>query len=263
MAGISDRIKSMNRRVSRWAQETSTAINEWWEEVNAIQERRNEIREMARERRKLLVELGTKVYSLHRKGKVLNRDLLRDCERIDEIGETVERLEREIAELKRSKSVEPPTEVEVEDETPVVGEEDIETTAGEDIEPEVDEEGAEPCAPAESPADETTDTRAECAPCDEPGGSGEDIEPEVEKEAAMPGAHAQDATEEPEGDVSHAEAAQTRVEKREPTFGASPATGADVPETDKEGAEPCAHAEDAAEGPAEETGGRRPECCEQ
>lgn len=221
MAGISDKIRSMNRRVSRWAQETSTAINEWWEEVNAIQERRNAIREMARERRKLLVELGTKVYSLHRKGKVLNRDLLRDCERIDEIGETVERLEREIAELKRSKSVEPPTEVEVEDETPVVGEEDIETTAG------------------------------------------EDIEPEVEKEAAMPGAHAQDATEEPEGDVSHAEAAQIQVETGEPTFGASPAIGADVPETDKEGAEPCAHAEDAAEGPAEETGGRRPECCEQ
>ncbi|MGC9319354.1 MAG: hypothetical protein ACP5KN_15080 [Armatimonadota bacterium] len=148
MPGIGDQMKSLNRNLSRWARRTGNVVSQWWEEVSAIQERRSEIRELSRERRRLLVEMGTKVYSLHRKGKVQNRDLLGDCERIDEIGDTIERLEQEIAELKRTAAAKPPKTIEVEDESSVVSEEDIEEPAAEEpAEGEAEEGEAE--APAE------------------------------------------------------------------------------------------------------------------
>ncbi|MEA3400493.1 MAG: hypothetical protein U9R79_04535 [Armatimonadota bacterium] len=183
MPGIGDQVKSVNRRVSRWARRTGTLVSQWWEEVSAIQERRSEIRELARERRRLLVEMGTKVYSLHRKGKVQNRDLRGDCERIDDIGESIDRLEQEIAELKRTAAARPPKTIEVEDESPVVGEEDIEEPAAEEPEPEAAEEGAEPCAEPEAPgegeAEEEQETEAPAEGADEGGGdpSGEFFAP--------------------------------------------------------------------------------------
>lgn len=175
MADVGKTVKSMSRRLTRWARRTGGAASEWWDEVNAIQRRRSEIRDLARERQQLLVEMGTKVYSLHRRGKVKNRDLRGDCERIEEIGDDVERLEREIAELKRSQQMQEPTEVEIEDESSVVAEEDIEEpgveepeagepTIGESEEPEAT---APEVMPSEAGAPEAED---EAGAEDEPSG---------------------------------------------------------------------------------------------
>jgi len=172
MSDINEKVKSTTRQVSRWARRTGNLVSQWWEDVNALQTRRSQIRELVRERRQVLTDMGNKVYALHRKGKVQNRDLLADCGRIDRIGEDIARLEREIEELRR-RAAEEPGKVEVGDEAPVVGEEDIETAAVEvevEVEdtPEVEKEATEPCAhaqaPAEGPAeaDEGDDTPAEC-----------------------------------------------------------------------------------------------------
>jgi hypothetical protein len=207
MAGIGEQIKSANRTVSKWAEKTTSAVSEWWEHLNAIQERRDEVRELARERQKLLVEMGAKVYTLHRRGKVQNRDLLRDCDRMDTIGSDIERLEREITELRRLSMASEPRRVVVEDDTPVVGEEDVEVAAVEDT-PETDKEATIPCAHAhtavEGPreGEETAEASVEC-PIEPPAG---DIQQETDKEGAVPCAHAEDAVEGPvEGDdESHA-----------------------------------------------------------
>ena len=172
MSDLNEKVKSTTRQVSRWARRTGSLVSRWWEDVNALQSRRSEIRDLARERRQLLIDMGNKVYALHRRGKVQNRDLLADCDRMDRIGEDIARLEREIEDLKR-RAAEEPGAVEVGDEAPVVGDEDIDTSAFEievqvEAPQETDKEGAEPCAhaqaPVEGPADEDEgdDTRPEC-----------------------------------------------------------------------------------------------------
>jgi predicted transcriptional regulator len=265
MAGIGDQIKSANKSVSKWAKKTTSAVSEWWDEVNAVNERRSEIRDLAREREKLLVEMGTKVYTLHRRGKVQNRDLLNDCERIDDIAETIERLEEEIAELKRQKAQARPREVKVSDESGVVGEEDVEASAAEPSadEPEVEKEATPEDAhtqdAAEGPAE---DVEGEEGPTMAPVSPPEDT-PETDKEAAMPEAHSQDSTEGPAGEAGAADTSKTEAEAPEPDFERVPAGDASEPEVESEDAAPCAHAQAAAEGPAdEEESDAKPGCDE-
>ncbi|MFP4250797.1 MAG: hypothetical protein ACLFU7_14140 [Armatimonadota bacterium] len=301
MAGIGDQLKSAGKNVSKLAQEATGAVSEWWDEVNAINARRAEVRDLAREREKTLVDMGTKVYTLHRHGKVQNKDLLGDCERIDEIGERIDRLEHEIAELKRKSDEAGPSEVEISDESPVVADEDVDVSAAEapaeaeEIEPEVEKEEAVPCAhaqdAAEGPAeDDEAGAPAECEdenevaaePAPEP-----EPKPETESEGAMPEAHSEapvegeeppsmEPTPEPEGEPetdvegsmreAHAEdptegsadeagvadTAKTEVESVEPQFGPAPEGDASEPEVESEESGRCAHADAAAEGPADE-----------
>jgi len=191
MAGIGDQIKSANENVSQWAKKTTSAMTEWWQEVNAVTNRRNKIRDLAREREKLIVEMGTKVYTLHRRDKVQNRDLLADCERVDTIAEDIDRIELEITEIKRRKAEAHTQEVAVIDDTPVVADEDIDAPAAgdADVEPEVADEGAD--------AEASVEDEAEEGPTMEPAEVVEDT-PEVEKEETVPCAHAQAAAEGPE-----------------------------------------------------------------
>jgi len=170
MSDFSEKVKSANRGVSRWARRTGSVVTQWWEEVNTVQERRSRMRRLARERRQLLTDMGSKVYTLHRKGKVQNRDLLADCGKIDQIGEDIERLEEEIAEIKRARAA-APREVEVEDEAPIVADEDADVSAG-----EVEEAPAE--EPEEAPAEEPEEDAAE-----EPE---EDAAKEPEEDAPTP-----------------------------------------------------------------------------
>lgn len=131
MSGINDQFKSAGKTLSEFLKKTTDHVSERWEELTAIQDRRREAWELAREREKLMVEMGAKVYSLHKRDKVKNRDLLSDCERIDTIGSEIARLEREIEELRREKMQAEAPEVEVSDDTPVVDDEDIDTEAAE------------------------------------------------------------------------------------------------------------------------------------
>lgn len=205
MSDLNDKMKSVNRRVSRWARHTGEIVSQWWEDVSALQERRNEIHRLARERQQLLIDMGAKVYTLHRRGKVQNRDLLADCERIDRIAEDIKRLEREIAEIKHAQSV-GPREVELKDDSPVVAPEDAGVSAAPDIAQETDKEGAVPCAhaqaPAEGPADDEPDEpRVECAPeAAAPSFAAPERQQETDKEGAEPCAHAQTPAEGPADD---------------------------------------------------------------
>ncbi|MGD9497631.1 MAG: hypothetical protein AB7Y46_15120 [Armatimonadota bacterium] len=206
MSDLNEKVKAMNRSVSRWARRTTTAVSQWWEEVNALQERRSRIRALSRERHQLLLDIGNKVYTLHRKAKVQNRDLLADCERIDRIGADIAQLEREIEEIKRARAAQP-REIEIEDQSPVVAEEDAEVSVGaaQDT-PQVEKELTEPCAhtmtAVEGPADEEADMAPpECPPGQAPALSAplEDA-PEVEKATLEPPAHGQTAVESPSDD---------------------------------------------------------------
>ncbi|MGM0494433.1 MAG: hypothetical protein ACQER1_15990 [Armatimonadota bacterium] len=262
MAGIGDQLKSAGKNVSKLAQEATGAVTEWWDEVNAINARRAEVRDLAREREKTLVEMGTKVYTLHRHGKVQNKDLLGDCERIDEIGERIDRLEHEIAELKRKADEAGPREVEVSDDSPVVADEDVDVSAAEapaeteEIEPEVEKEATVPCAhaqdAAEGPAEgDEAGTPAECEE-DEESAAEPESEPETDVEGSMREAHADDPTEGPADEAGVVDTAETEVEPVEPQFGASPEGDASEPEVEIEESGRCAHADAAAEGPADE-----------
>ena len=88
------------------------------------------IRALTRERGELVTQVGKKVYSLHTRQKVRNRDILQDCERIDGINDEVGRLREAIEALRRGPQDDlsvPP----VEDETPLEDEEqapDVEET---------------------------------------------------------------------------------------------------------------------------------------
>lgn len=269
MAGIGDQLKSANKNLSKWAKKTTSAVSEWWDEVNAINERRAEIRDLAREREKLLVEMGTKVYTLHRRGKVQNRDLLSDCERIDDIASHIDRLEEEIAELRRKSAQAQPREIEIEDDSSVVTDEDVDVAAADaaDIEPEVEKEATVPCAHAQAAAEgpEAGDEAEAPAECE--GDEARTMEPAVEdtpetdKEAAMPEAHAQEPTEGPADEPGAVDTAATDVEPPEADFEPAPQGDAGEPEVESEDAAPCAHAAAAAEGPAdEEDDDARPGC---
>lgn len=271
MAGIGDQIKSAGKSVSKFANKATSSVNEWWDEVNAINERRGEIRNLSRERERLLIEMGTKVYTLHRHNKVQNRDLLSDCGRIDSIADDIERLEQEIAELKVRKAQARPKPVEVSDDSPVVGDADVEAAAAEMPEdtPEVEKEATVPCAHAQDAAEGPADDEEGGASveCDEGEAEGPTMEPvpedtpETDVESAMPEAHSEDATEGPEDQAGVTDTAETEVEDVEPELGPSPAGDPTEPEVESEDAAPCAHAQDAAEGPADEDEtGARPGC---
>jgi len=193
MSDLNDKMKSVNRRVSRWARHTGEIVSQWWEDVSALQDRRNEVHRLARERQQLLIDMGAKVYTLHRKGKVQNRDLLADCGRIDAIAEDIKRLELEIVEIKRAQAGDR-REVEVEDESPVVAPEDADLSAGaaEDT-PETDKEGAV--------GDEPDEPRVEYAPeAAAPSFAPPEPQQETDKEGAEPCAHAHTAAEGPADD---------------------------------------------------------------
>ncbi len=201
MSDLNEKMKSTTRRVSRWARRTGGLVSRWWEDVSALQARRTRIRELARERQQLLVEMGNKVYALHRRGKVQNRDLLADCSRIDRIGEDIARLQQEIEELRR-KAAEEPGAIEVNDETPIVDDEDTDAATKIEVEdaPEIED------APGGEGASGGEDTLVV------EGASGVEDTPEVEKEATEPCAHAQTPAEGPaeenEGDDQRPECEQ-------------------------------------------------------
>ena len=97
------------------------------------------IRGLNRERSRLIRSIGKKVYSLHGRGQVRNRDVLSDCLRIDEAGQEIEALQEQIEELRREAVAGEELVVEVEDEAPVTEEAEEETGAVEPLEPSGEE----------------------------------------------------------------------------------------------------------------------------
>lgn len=101
-----------------------------------IQRLAGQVRTLARERNSLVVTIGKKVYALHTRGKVKNRDVLADCRRIDQIRDQIADLKRQIEEIRLASMGEMPP-VDLEDES-LLGEEEAvseEEAHGEEVAP--------------------------------------------------------------------------------------------------------------------------------
>jgi len=126
-----------------------------------IQKLTGQIRGLERERSQLVITIGKKVYSLHTRGKVRNRDVLRDCVRIDETGQQIEQCQQQIEQIRRQAVPSEELVVEIEDEEPVTNEEiGAEEVTVEPSAPEAESAAVEPEAPAverESPRVEWPD----------------------------------------------------------------------------------------------------------
>ncbi len=126
------------------------------------------IRGLNRERSQLIRSIGKKVYSLHTRGQVRNRDVLSDCLRIDEAGQEIEALQEQIEELRREAGGGEELVVEIEDEAPVTEEAEEEAGAVEPPEPSGEELGAE--TGDEAPvAEEVQEEEGEVGPWEEQG----------------------------------------------------------------------------------------------
>ncbi|MBC7288613.1 MAG: hypothetical protein H5T86_11355 [Armatimonadetes bacterium] len=120
MASWQETMREFFSRVGEYLRIGSKRAGEWIDEQAAINQRVRAIRRLRAEQRKMLEIIGSKVYTLHTRGKVRNRDVLQDCQRVDEILGHIERLRREIEEIK-SKSRYPQVKLmDVQDDEPLV-----------------------------------------------------------------------------------------------------------------------------------------------
>ncbi|MFQ6096231.1 MAG: hypothetical protein ACE5O2_00785 [Armatimonadota bacterium] len=102
--------------LSRGARELTEQTAEKIQRYRRLQQLSAEIKNARARRQDIFVLMGRKVYALHKKGKVANKDLLKQCEEIDELLRTVEKCQAEIDRIRAHPAEE---DVEVEDESPI------------------------------------------------------------------------------------------------------------------------------------------------
>jgi hypothetical protein len=148
-----------------WLRRNSEVAGEWIDEQAAITQRVRAIRKLRGDQQQALGIIGAKVYSLHTLGKVRNKDVLVDCQRIDEILARLERLKQEIEEIKR-RSTRPEIKlIQIEDDEPL-------TEPGDEEIPAPVEKPAPAKAGAPAPAEPEAPAAVEPeAPQDEPSAS--------------------------------------------------------------------------------------------
>jgi len=161
-------LKQFCSRLFRTSKHGMETLAETLDRQAAIQRLAAQARALSRERNQLVVTIGKKVYALHRRGKVKNRDVLADCKRIDEIRDQIESLKAQIEEIRR-KAAGDLGEAELEDDSLLAEEEvvevEAEARAAEAVaEPPPEPEAAPPeSPPAEIPAEEAAPPSAEAA----------------------------------------------------------------------------------------------------
>ena len=133
MSDLNRLLNQLSRNFSEWVREGSGNASEWWDHKSGIQKKFSRIRQLMRQRQETTVGIGAKVYSLHRKGKVRNTDLLADCEKLDDIAEQIGEVKREIEELRDRSAGVTQEEPEMTDESPVVDEEDEDTSVAVEV----------------------------------------------------------------------------------------------------------------------------------
>jgi hypothetical protein len=154
------------------------STREYLDRQSRVQLLKNQVRTLARERQSLVMTIGRKVYALHSRGKVKNRDVLSDCLRLDQNRGEIEDLKRKIEEI-RLASLGEMAPVDLEDDS-FLGEDEPAGEAQSAVESaEQDEELAPPEADGPAP---------------EPEESGPSSAPEVDEEEG-----AEDGAEEPAG----------------------------------------------------------------
>ena len=99
-----------------------------------------QVRSLKRQRDEALLGIGKKVYTLYVRGKVRNRDVLGDCEKIDALRAEILKLQAEINEIRAGANAEPGDEKLSDDSAPL--EDEDEAT------PEAPAAPAEPAAAA-------------------------------------------------------------------------------------------------------------------
>jgi seryl-tRNA synthetase len=148
---MADRLsKAKDFASAKWADVSATVSTQ-----RKIRGLRNEITDLVRSRDRLMSEMGHKVYALYARDKVRNADLLAICERVDEINESINDLNRQVQELAKPRPQGEVDEVEVEDETEIA--EDVDEGEDEPGEPDEDEEMEEEEEEAPEEATESDD----------------------------------------------------------------------------------------------------------
>lgn len=199
MSTWGEQAKSFLHRIAEYLRRGSEVAGQWIDEQAAINQRIRAIRRLRAEQQKLLTLIGSKVYTLHTRGKVRNRDVLADCQRIDELLAHIARLKEEIEEIKK-RSTRPEVQlIEVEDQEPLAeAEEEAETQeAAAEEEPAAESSGEQPGQEgAEETAEEGADAgsaeqappegqalkeQRPCGPAEAPQAGGEPSEPSAEE----------------------------------------------------------------------------------
>lgn len=80
------------------------------------------IRALKRERSEIVKTIGKKVYFLYTQGNVRNRDVLSDCQRLDEAGQEIETLRQQMEEVRSQAAAGEQLVVEIEEQTPLTKE---------------------------------------------------------------------------------------------------------------------------------------------
>ncbi len=150
-----EQIKDFCARLFRRGRHGVETLSESLDRQARIQRLAGQARALVRERNNLVTTIGKKVYALHNRGKVKNRDVLGDCLRIDQIRAEIEDLKRKIEEI-RLAAVEDMPEMDLEDESLLDEEESAseapaETETFEEEAEEMTQEEAEGPAPEEAP----------------------------------------------------------------------------------------------------------------
>ncbi len=154
-------IRQTADRIFRGSKHSVAVITESIDRQATIQKLASGMRGLERERHDLISTIGKKVYSLHQRGKVRNRDVLNDCVRIDEIGQQMEDLQQQIEQIRRLAATEEEIVVELEDEESLT---DEEAATPEEVEEE--EVATEP--PGEEQQPEPIEPESPSPPGDEP-----------------------------------------------------------------------------------------------
>ncbi len=191
-------LKQFCSRLFRSSKHGMETLAETLDRQAAIQRLAAQARALSRERNQLVVTIGKKVYALHRRGKVKNRDVLADCKRIDEIRDQIESLKAQIEEIRR-KAAGDLGEAELEDDSFLAEEEAAEEGGAEAAPAEEGEAEAGAAEAVAEPAPEPEAAEPEPPPAESP--AGETVVPLCVEPAAEPGeAEAgEQAAEEPPG----------------------------------------------------------------
>jgi hypothetical protein len=140
MASWQRGLRDFFSQAGNWLRRSSEVAGEWIDEQATITQRIRAIRKLRGDQQHALQTIGAKVYTLHTLARVRNKDVLADCQRIDELLARIERLKQEIEEIKR-RSTKPEIKlIQIEDDQPL-------TEPGEEEAP-----AADPEKPAEAPA---------------------------------------------------------------------------------------------------------------
>ena len=120
MQQIRQNLREMWQRFTAGAKDTSQSAGAYLDRQRKVVALRSELRKAEADRGGLYAQMGRKVYALHLKEKVANRDLLRSCQEIDELNTLIEAKKTQVEALL---AIPDDEEVEIEDETEVPEEE--------------------------------------------------------------------------------------------------------------------------------------------